>query len=96
MAGISVWVSSNPQTGGTIALTSANSVPASSIAAQTSTTPDVRGTYSASIATNGTSANNTSSGVRVVIYQPITSVMASNVTASDQSALFGVTQFSDF
>ena len=93
--GITVWVSSVPLSANSIALSSANVVLGSTTAAQTATTNDVRGTYTSSIATSGTSAN-TSSGVRVTIYQPILPTMTFNVTPTSAASVFGATQFSDF
>jgi hypothetical protein len=69
-----------------VALSSANTVLASTVATQTSTTPDVRGTYASSTASNGT--------VRVQIFQGTDALMMSQITASDTSAMFGATQFS--
>ena len=97
MSGITVWNSTTYTNAGTLqALSSVNTLLASSQVTQTATTADVRGTVASTFASNGSSANVTSSGGRLVIYQPITPLMASNVTASDQSAIFGATQFSDF
>lgn len=69
-----------------VALSSANTALASTAATQTSTTPDVRGTYASSTATNGT--------VRVQMFQATDAFQIGNITASDTSALFGATQFS--
>lgn len=97
MSGITVWCSTTPNNAGTLqALSSLNATVASTVVTQTATTPDIRGTVASTFVTNGTSANVTSTGTRITIYQPLTSNMASNVTASDQSAIFGATQFSDF
>lgn len=81
-----VAFSSNTSTFTAGAISSATVVLASTVATQTSTTPDVRGTYASTIASNGT--------VRLQIAQNIDAFMVSNITASDQSALFGATQFS--
>ncbi len=69
-----------------VALSSATVVLASTAATQTSTTPDVRGTYASTTASNGT--------VRLQIYQGVDPVMTAAITASDTSALFGATQYS--
>lgn len=95
LAGNAVTVSSNPLTPSAITLSSANAVLASTVATATSTTPDARGTYASSIATTGTSAS-LSSAVRVTISVPITPAMTYGITPSDQSAMFGITQYSGF
>lgn len=69
-----------------VLLSSATTVLASTVAVQTSTTADVRGTYASTTASNGT--------LRVQIYQGIDAVMMGNITAADTSTLFGATQFS--
>lgn len=89
-----VSVSSTPLSLSAITLSSANAVLASTATA-TSTTPDVRGTYTSSIATTATTAA-LSTAVRVTIAQLITGQMTAAVTATDTSAMFGVTQFSNF
>ena len=78
-----------------VAVTSAI-VSAASTTTQTSTTSDVRGVYASTIATNGTAANiiSGSAAVRVQIKQNITANMVSAITASDQTAFFGLTQYS--
>lgn len=81
-----VYFSSNSSTLTAGAISSATLVLASTVATQTSTTPDVRGTYASTIASNGT--------VRLQIFQGIDAFLVSQITASDQSALFGATQFS--
>jgi hypothetical protein len=108
MAGISVWVSTTPNNANPIALSSNNTIFASTVATMTAITGDVRGIYFSSIATNGTSANGagaysvggvlvpTASGVRVTIYQPITPMMAFTVTPTNTAPIFGTTQFSNF
>jgi hypothetical protein len=69
-----------------VALSSANTTLASTAATQTSTTPDVRGTYASSTATNGT--------VRMQItVTPAASAVAA-VTSTNIAPLFGGTQFS--
>lgn len=69
-----------------VALSSATTTLASTAATQTSTTPDVRGTYASTTAANGT--------VRLQILQRVSPGMVSSVTASDTSSLFGGTQYS--
>jgi hypothetical protein len=71
-------------TAGTVS--SVTVVLASTVATQTSTTPDVRGTYASSIASNGT--------VRMQMIQNTDAFQMSQITASDVSPLFGATQFS--
>lgn len=95
--GITVQVSSvGPTTANNITLsTSVNFTVASTNASQTATTGDVRGTYTSSIAGNFTTVA-ASAAVRLTIYQPVTVQAAALVTASDVSAMFGATQFSDF
>jgi hypothetical protein len=69
-----------------IGLSSANTVLASTAATQTSTTPDVRGTYTSSIATNGT--------LRLqMVVTPSASAVAA-ITSTNVAPLFGGTQFS--
>lgn len=101
--GVSIWASSVPTVSNLIALTSVNTLVASTAVTATTSTPDVRGTYTSSIATNGTSANGanggavTSTGVRITMLQQITANMAAAISlTSNTSAWFGVTQFSDF
>lgn len=69
-----------------VALSSANTVLASTIATQTSTTPDVRGTYASSTASNGT--------VRLQMTITPTASGASTITSTNVTALFGGTQYS--
>lgn len=81
------------------ALTSAIATVGSTATVQTSTTPDVRGVYISTMASNGSSANNTtpqSTGARVTILQYITAPMVAGVTATSAATVFGPTQFSDF
>lgn len=69
-----------------VALSSANTVLASTVATQTSTTPDVRGTYASTTASNGT--------VRVqMMVTPSASAIAA-ITSTNVSPLFGGTQYS--
>lgn len=81
-----VNVSSVATISNTIALTSANAVLGSTVATQTSTTPDVRGTYTSSIAANGT--------VRLQMRQTFDAYQMGQVTNSDTSIIFGGTQYS--
>ncbi len=81
--------------------TSANSLVGSTVAVQTSTTPDVRGTVfqTSFIVSGGTSANNTtaqSTGPHLMILQYVTAQMVAGVTAASAATVFGPTQFSDF
>jgi hypothetical protein len=69
-----------------VAISSANAVPASTVATQTSTTPDVRGTYTSTTASNGT--------LRMQIACVPTVAAISSISPSDMSSLFGGTQFS--
>lgn len=69
-----------------VALSSANVVLASTVATQTTSTPDVRGTYASSTATNGT--------VRLQMFVAPTPQALQSVTSTDVSPLFGATQFS--
>lgn len=90
----SMVVSSTPLTPTSVTLSSANAALASTATA-TSTTPDVRGTFTSSIATTGTTAS-LSTAVRITTNMLITSQMTAAVTATDTSVMFGVTQFSNF
>lgn len=65
---------------------SSGAITVGSTVTATSTTPDVRGTYGSSTALTSTA--------RLQISQNITATMVSNVTESDVSAIFGVTQYS--
>lgn len=69
-----------------VLLSSASVALASTAATQTSTTPDVRGTYTSTTASNGT--------VRLQLFQQFTPAQAAAITAADQSAFFGAIQFS--
>lgn len=69
-----------------VALSSANTVLASTVAVQTSTTADVRGTYASTTASNGT--------VRVQMVVLPTAASIATVTSTNVSGLFGLTQFS--
>jgi len=69
-----------------VALSSANFILASTAATQTSTTPDVRGTYTSSTASNGT--------VRLQITVTPTASGVSTITSANVASLFGGTQFS--
>ncbi len=79
-------VSSAAQVATTTALTSANSVLGSTVATQTSTTPDVRGTYASTTASNGT--------LRLQMRQTFDAYQVAQLTNTDNSAIFGGTQFS--
>lgn len=69
-----------------VLLSSANVSLASTVATQTSTTPDVRGTYTSSTASNGT--------LRLQMYiTPLASAVY-GITSTDVSPLFGGTQYS--
>lgn len=69
-----------------VALSSANTVLASTAATQTSTTPDVRGTYASTTASNGT--------LRLqMLVTPSASAVAA-ITSTNVAPLFGGTQFS--
>ena len=73
----------------TSSLVGANSsgpITVASTATATSTTGDVRGTYASTTAVSGT--------LRLQIQQNVTAAMVNSVTASDTSAIFGVTQYS--
>lgn len=92
-----VQMSTSPLVPSTVVLTSANSVLGSTVATATATTPDARGTYTASAAfvTNGTSATIADgTGVRIRITQTVSALAASTVTSSNQASIFGITQFS--
>jgi len=83
---------------------SVESLVGSTIATQTSTTPDVRGVTSPTsvFTTNGTSANGgggtnaQSTGARITILQYVTANMVAGVTATSATTVFGPAQFSDF
>lgn len=65
---------------------SSGPVTTGSTATQTATSSDSRGTYASTTASNGT--------LRLQIMQAITPAMVSSITASDQSGMFGASQFS--
>ncbi len=69
-----------------VALSSATTVLASTVATQTSTTPDVRGTYTSSTASNGT--------LRLQMQVTPTATAIATVTSTNVAPLFGRTQFS--
>ncbi len=69
-----------------VALSSANTQLASTAATQTSTTPDVRGTYASSTASNGT--------VRLQMFVQPTALGIAAITSTNVAPLFGGTQFS--
>lgn len=94
---VTIQVSTSPTQPSAVTVSSANSVVGSTVAVATATTPDARGTYTASAAfvTNGTSATIADgTGVRIRMQQTITALAASQVTNSDTSPIFGITQFS--
>lgn len=83
----SVYLStSNTGAASAIALSSGNSVVASTAATQTSTTPDVRGTYTSSVAATG--------AVRLQMRQLFDAYQMAQITNTDNSAIFGATQYS--
>lgn len=91
----SVVISTAPTVPNLTPLTSVNATVASTVATATSTTPDARGTYTSSIATAGTTTSiPAGTAVRITISQNITATMASAITASDQTAMFGIAQYS--
>jgi hypothetical protein len=57
-----------------------------SLSVQTSTTPDVRGTYASSVASNAVSR------LQMVVTPPATTIAA--ITSTNVAPLFGATQFS--
>lgn len=69
-----------------VAVSSASIILASTVATQTSTTPDVRGTYASSTASNGT--------VRLQIAVTPSASAVNAITAADVSPLFGGVQYS--
>lgn len=69
-----------------VLMSSANFVLASTAATATSTTPDARGTYTSSTASNGT--------LRVQIAVTLAASAAKAITAADVSPMFGVAQYS--
>lgn len=78
-------------------LSSVSCVLGSTVAVAVATSPDARGTVASTAATNGTSATiitGDGSGVRITITQQISATMASNITASSQTSIFGLAQFS--
>jgi len=86
---VSVSMSSGGLSGNggvSIALSSANTILASTAATQTSTTPDVRGTFTSSLASNG------SNRLQIHVLPPVSAL--ASVTSTNVSGLFGATQFS--
>lgn len=69
-----------------VALSSATTVLASTVATATSTTGDVRGTYASTTASDGT--------LRLQMEQVFNAYQVAQVTNTDNSAIFGVTQYS--
>ena len=102
-ANASLTVSSAPMVPTLIVLSSANAVIGSTVVTATATTPDNRGTFTSTIATDGSTSIGVgassvvnSSAVRITLFQQITGNMVAGITASDQTTIFGVTQFSNF
>lgn len=88
-ANLSIAMSTGPASGritAAVVPTSGTFVFASTATTQTSTMPDVRGTWASSIASNGTNR------LQIVVTPPVSQL--SGVTALDMSGLFGATQFS--
>ena len=83
---VQVAVNSTNAVSAIVPLSATNTVVASTVATQTSTTPDVRGTFSSTTASNGAER------IQMQV-TPCASAIAV-VTATDVSALFGGTQFS--
>lgn len=71
-----------------VALSSATTVRASTVATQTSTTPDVRGTYASTTASNGT--------LRMQMTIGVSASAAAAVTSTNVAPFFGGTQFSSY
>ena len=69
-----------------VALSSANTILGSTVATQTSSTPDVRGTYASTTASNGT--------LRLQIFQGFDPVAMANISITGSSNMFGGAQFS--
>lgn len=69
-----------------VALSSANTVLASTVATQTSTTPDVRGTYASTTASNGT--------LRLQMLVTPSAASIASITSTNFAPLFGGTQYS--
>lgn len=73
-------------TSSVVSARSSGPITVASTVTATSTTGDVRGTYASTTAANGTN--------RLQIVQHVSAVAAASVTATDSSAIFGVTQYS--
>ena len=71
---------------GSVFLSTATTVIGSTVATQTSTTPDVRGTWASSVASNGT--------VRIQMQVTPSASAIAAITSTNVSPLFGGTQFS--
>jgi len=69
-----------------VAFTTTNTALGSTVATQTSTTPDVRGTYASTTASNGT--------LRLQMFQSFDPFIMSVTSVGASSAMFGGTQFS--
>lgn len=89
----SVWV--GPGSSGSWVTTPAVTY-ASTVATQTSTTPDVRGTYASTTATQGAvaSSNITSTDFRIILEVAPQPAQLATITAASQAGLFGAAQFS--
>lgn len=83
-----IALSSNSFTTGAASPSSASVVLASTIATQTSTTPDVRGTYKSTTASNGT--------LRLQMSITMTASGAAAITSTNVAPWFGQTNFSSF
>jgi hypothetical protein len=83
-----VYQSTNPfgSSAAVVALSSVVVVLASTVATQTSTTPDVRGTYASSVASNAVSR------LQMLVTPPAASI--ASITSTNVAPLFGATQFS--
>lgn len=81
-----VSVNSSANNSSPTSLSTTTTVLASTVATQTSTTPDVRGTYSSSTATNGV--------IRLQMIVAPTAQSIATVTSTNVSGLFGGIQFS--
>lgn len=69
-----------------VAASTTNVVLGSTVATQTSTTPDVRGTFASTTATNGVA--------RIQIAVEVTAQLAAQITSTNVAPFFGQTQFS--
>lgn len=83
---LSLNLNSAANIAGSVAASSANIVLASTAATQTSTTPDVRGTFSSTTASNGTQ--------RLQITVSLVTSAAAAITSTNVAPMFGANQFS--